>query len=56
MSENAIDEIEKLRAENNKKWMNIVRIAMEYAPEKTRKILAQINECDKKISEQVSKI
>ena len=32
-----IDKIEKIRAENNKNWMNLLRLALKYAPEESKK-------------------
>ena len=45
-----IDEIEKVRSKNNINWMNILRLAIKHAPEKTKEILSKINEDDSKIS------
>ena len=51
-----IDEVQKVRAKNNKLWMDLLRISMMCDPIGTRKILAGINKNDKKISELVGKI
>jgi len=51
-----INKIEKSRKKNNINWMNILRIAMEHAPEKTKKLLDNINKIDNKISKDVSSI
>ena len=45
-----IDQIEEQRKKNNINWMNILRIAMKNSPVKTKKVLENINENDKKIS------
>tara|TARA_A100000164_G_C21663045_1_gene655895 strand:- start:97 stop:279 length:183 start_codon:yes stop_codon:yes gene_type:complete len=45
-----IDEIEKVRSKNNINWMNILRLALNHAPEKTKEILSNINKDDNKIS------
>lgn len=45
-----INEVEIVRAKNNKNWMDVLRIAFKYAPEETRPILAEINRSDGKIS------
>ena len=49
-----IKQIEKIRAKNNVNWMNILRLAMKYAPEETKKILKKINNYDNKISKEVN--
>ena len=36
-----IDEIEKVRKKNNVNWMDILRIAITYAPDKTKKVLVK---------------
>ena len=51
-----IDKIEKNRKKNNLKWMNILRVAMEHAPTKTKKLLNNINKIDNKISKDVNSI
>ena len=38
-----INKIEKNRKRNNINWMNILRIAMENAPNKTKKLLDNIH-------------
>ena len=48
-----INEIQKIRARNNKNWMDILRVAMKYAPISTKKIIKKINLDDKKISKLV---
>ena len=37
-----IKEIEIIRAKNNKHWMDLYRLAFEYAPNKASKIVKQI--------------
>ena len=51
-----IRNIERNRKKNNLNWMNILRIAMEHAPNKTKKLLDNINKIDKKISKDVGSI
>ena len=51
-----IKKIETNRKKNNLNWMNILRIAMEHAPEKTKKLLSNINKIDNKISKDVNSI
>jgi|TARA_B110000483_G_C18072234_1_gene494531 hypothetical protein len=51
-----INKIQLLRKKNNINWMDILRLAMKYAPNETKKILKNINNYDKKISNEVSSI
>ena len=51
-----INKIQLLRKKNNINWMDILRLAMKYAPNETKKILKNINSYDKKISNEVSSI
>ena len=45
-----INKIEQVRKKNNKNWMDILRIAFKFAPEKTSIVFAQIHDQDKKIN------
>ena len=51
-----INKIQLLRKKNNINWMDILRLAMDHAPNETKKILKNINNYDKKISNEVSSI
>ena len=51
-----INKIQLLRKKNNINWIEILRLAMKYAPNETKKILKNINNYDKKISNEVSSI
>ncbi len=51
-----INKIQFLRKKNNINWMDILRLAMKHAPNETKKILKNINNYDKKISNKVSSI
>ena len=51
-----INEIQKIRARNNKNWMDILRVAVKYAPKSTKKIIKKINLDDKKISKLLQKL
>ena len=51
-----INSIEKVRRKNNKNWMDILRIAFKFAPEKTAGVLAQIYHQDKKINKLAKKL
>ena len=54
--ENLINQISSARKKNNTNWMNLLKLALKYAPEKAKKILKDINKQDQKISKLVSKI
>lgn len=41
-----LDQIEAIRARNNRYWMNLVRLALEHAPEETRALLQKIAYAD----------
>ncbi len=45
-----IDAIEAIRAKNNKCWMNIMRVAMDKAPQETKALLREIQLNDLAIS------
>mgnify|MGYP000907675002 CR=1 FL=1 len=51
-----IDQIEKIRSSNNINWMDILRLAFEYAPDEARKIISKINSDDQKISHLLEKL
>lgn len=51
-----ISQIEHIRKKNNVSWMNILRIAFEYNPEKTAKVMSKIYIDDHKISSLVKKL
>ena len=53
---NIVNEMQKVRARNNKNWMNILKVAIKFAPNETQKIMKKINNDDKKISNLVSKL
>ena len=50
MHRKIIQQIENVRKKNNKNWMNLLRLAFDYAPKKAAKILKKINSCDKEIN------
>lgn len=50
MSEAILNNIRKIRAANNIKWMEILAIALKHAPEETKEVLRDINENDHAIS------
>ena len=51
-----INQIQKIRAKNNKNWMNILKLACKFAPRHASKIMNQINSDDKKISKLLKKL
>lgn len=46
-----LDGISVIRMANNVLWMKLVEIALESAPEKTKRVLRQINENDRRVSD-----
>ena len=51
-----IREIEKIRRHNNKKWMQLLSIAIEHAPKKSAKVINDINSNDLRISKLFKKL
>ena len=45
-----IDKIEKERSKNNVNWMDVLRLALNNAPDETIKLMESINKKDRKIS------
>ena len=45
-----IDEIEKIRTQNNINWMDLLRLAFKRAPEEAKLLVRRINTDDKRIS------
>ena len=54
--EKLIIQISNARKKNNTNWMSLLRLAIQYAPNKAKRILKDINKQDQKISKLVSKI
>jgi len=46
-----IDELERVRANNNINWMNILRLAFKNSPSEARGIISEINKKDNEISD-----
>lgn len=46
-----IQDIQDVRQINNRFWMEIISIAVKWAPKETKKVLKTIEENDRKISE-----
>ena len=51
-----INSIEKVRSNNNKNWMDLLRLSFKYAPTETAKIMQEIYKEDSKISSLVKKL
>lgn len=51
-----VDEVEEIRTTNNALWMGILKLAIEYAPEKTKVLLLKINQNDSGISERLRRV
>ena len=51
-----IDEIEKIRTENNVNWMDVLRLAFTLASEEAKKLMKTIDHEDNRISELVKKL
>jgi len=51
-----VDQIEEIRRKNNSNWMDLLRLALKYAPDEARMILARINKCDQEISKLVGQL
>ena len=45
-----INKIEKVRSKNNINWMDVLRVALRHAPDETIRLMKNINQKDKKIS------
>ena len=44
------DRIQGVRSENNKNWMNLMRLAFKYAPEEAKEIMKDISKCDQEVT------
>jgi len=51
-----IDQITNARKQNNINWMNLLKVAIDHAPKKSKLILKNINRQDKKISKLLKRI
>ena len=51
-----IDKIEKVRSKNNVNWMDVLRVALKHAPDETIRLMKDINQKDKKISNLFSSV
>jgi hypothetical protein len=53
-----IDQIEAIRARNNTHWMDLVRLAVELAPDRAKALLRQIAACDadvRRLTQEISR-
>ena len=48
--EQIIDEIQRIRADNNKVWMGLVRLALRVAPKDAKPLFSEITDNDQKVS------
>ena len=51
-----INKVQKIRARNNKNWMNILKLAFKHAPKEAKNLMKKINSDDKKISKLLNKL
>jgi hypothetical protein len=51
-----INSIKKVRSKNNTNWMDLLRIALKYAPKESSIVLKKINDNDKRISKLLNQI
>jgi hypothetical protein len=48
--------ITKIRADNNKLWMNLLTLALDSSPKEAKKILKDINSNDKAVSKLIKEL
>ena len=53
---NPIDKITEIRENNNRLWMDILRIAYEFHPIRTKKVIEKILKNDRKINDELEKL
>jgi len=46
-----LDQIQEIRARNNKNWMGILRLAFREAPEESKVLMREVTKCDVQINE-----
>ena len=51
-----VDQIQNIRSKNNKNWMDLLRLSLEFDFDKTSKIIKEICKDDKRISNLAQKI
>ena len=53
---NIINKVQRIRAKNNKNWMDLLKLAFKYAPKDASKIMKRINTADNQISLEIKKL
>ena len=53
---NVINKVQRIRAKNNKNWMDLLKLAFKYAPKEASKIMEKINVSDNQISLEIKKL
>lgn len=53
---NIINKVQRIRAKNNKNWMDLLKLAFKYAPKDASKIMKRINIADNQISLEIKKL
>lgn len=48
-----LDEVEDIRQSNNSLWMNVLRIALEAAPIKTKQLIKEISDNDEQVTKKL---
>jgi len=51
-----VNKIQKIRAKNNKNWMDLLKLSLKLDPKKTSKILSEIYQFDQQISQIAKKL
>jgi len=51
-----ISQIEKVRAKNNKNWMDLLKLSFKYNPSEAKKILREIFKEDKKVNKLIKNL
>jgi hypothetical protein len=55
-SSEIIDIVEKIRRRNNHLWMGLLRLAVQTKPRKAKKLVREIVENDRKVSEWMARL
>ncbi len=50
-TEKILNQVQEIRANNNKNWMAILKLAFKYAPKEAKAIMKNITDCDQEINE-----
>ena len=45
-----VNQVKQIRTKNNSCWMELLKLALEYAPKKAKKVLKEINKNYKQIT------